>query len=448
MLGSEALTLERITCAGAKPDSHREIISIAGMPFYQSTGHNSAYANTWFPFFGLQESNAVGAYPRGWFIKSFASDLPKNITKKMSELFPSYGGLDAGRELLLRFWNVPCLLFSSTMGGGLWASEKGAELKAFLNKEFPQFYRQMPKLQVTPSLQAMTEPEAINQWLCAKAGVVDYKKLTDKFPKTVDQFLTKVAALAKKPTKPVFRPPVPVLHNPLKELPRHVASILREQAQQTVDQTGAATLPKVTLKTTPKVTPPIKPKATPKVAAKKAAPKTAPKKPAAKKVRIVSVDTQNGKHLFEARNQLRARGLKPAPKRKDHEKPLKHFLAKNTHAKPVTVSQPKKPLSSYLLWNVLFSSIAAIVAFSVGSTLGFYVFAGFAGVNFIAHSLYVGKSQQPTSLHAPSSKTSEKTDAKATSSKVWLPSQNKAGNPVSQEPKTAPKSILKTRMGL
>lgn len=439
MSGSQkTLTVERITCVSAVSSNNREIISVAGMPFYQSTGHNSAYPNTWFPFFGVQQNNTAGAYPRGWFIKSFASDLPKHITNKMDELFPSYGGCDAGRELQSRFWNVPSLLFSSTLGGGLWDSEKGVELKAFLAKTYPQYYKEVPKVEQTPSLHSMAEPEAVNQWLCTKAGLTDYKQLSQQFPKTADDFLKKVIPLAKKP-EPAFVPPIPMLRDPLKELPHYVGQILA--AQQS--------------KTAPKAAPIIAankavPKAPIKVTTKKVAERAAPKKSAPKRVKIASLDTQNGKRLFEVRNQLKNLGKKPAPKRADHEKPLQRFLKKLPETK-VVAAQPSlaaKPERRFFSFSALaFGMLTAAVYFAFGFSsmmalsLGLICYVGTMALQF-------SPTTSESAIKAPSLKTPLQNQSQEPATKAWLPSQNHNTMRVLQEQKPAPRSILKTRMGL
>ncbi|MGE3317937.1 MAG: hypothetical protein AB7I18_01465 [Candidatus Berkiella sp.] len=445
-INDKTLTIERITCANERSENDREIISVAGMPFYQSTGQNSAYTNTWFPFFGIEQTNRVGAYPRGWFIKSFVTDLPKSITDKMDELFPSYGGLNAGRELQLRFWNIPSLLFSSTIGGGLWISEKGREFKTFLNKEFPEYYQQIPKLEIMPSSQSLIEPEPINQWLCEKAGLVDYKNLMEPFPKTVDDFLKKIAVLAKKPTEPAFVPPIPMLRDPIKELPRYVGPILDQQAIPAIPKALAK---KTTQKTSPK--------ASAKVTIKQVARKAAPKQPAPKKVRIASLDTQNGKRLFEARYQLRSMGLCPAPKRTDSEKPLQRFLKKHPERKLVTApapvktplpaaTQPERQLFSGVALSLGILTAAVYLAYGFSPMmalgLGFICYAGTVALQFLP-------TQKEAAIKAPSPDATMPKETPDPSAKVWLPSQNKSKKALAQNADPSPlKSILKTRMGL
>jgi hypothetical protein len=62
------------------------------------------------------------------------------------------------------------------------------------------------------------------------------------------------------------------------------------------------------------------------VKAKDLSTKSSPQRP---KIRFASLDTLEGKRLFEIRNNLRAKGKTPAKKRVDGEKPLARFLAKH-----------------------------------------------------------------------------------------------------------------------
>lgn len=167
-----------------------EIISIKGLPFYQSSGNQSNFPNTWFPFFGLLENTKMSLYRQGWFIKALEQKLPQNINKEIMRLFPSYGGdAPGGRELLLRFWNVPCLLLSSSLGGGLWEDLRGKELKAFLEKEYPDYYQHVPTLEILPASDNISNHLEVNIWLCQQAKLSSYLELQNNFPKTLVDLL-------------------------------------------------------------------------------------------------------------------------------------------------------------------------------------------------------------------------------------------------------------------
>ena len=167
-----------------------DIISINGLPFYQSSGQQSNYPKTWFPFFGLLENSKTSFYPEGWFIKALESKLPKPIYETLMNLFPSYGSdAPGGRELLTRFWNIPCLLLSSSIGGGLWEDARGKELKAFLVKEYSDYYQQVPTFEMMPASQQIPSHIEVNQWLCKQAKITHYQDLQSQFPKTVPDLL-------------------------------------------------------------------------------------------------------------------------------------------------------------------------------------------------------------------------------------------------------------------
>lgn len=180
------ITFSQIKDVSSESSLHN-IISINGMPFYQSSGNNSAFPDTWFPFLGLQEKDLNFFISKGWYIKPthyFAQhQIPKDIDAKMDTLFPSYGAYRSGRELLNRFYNIPCLLLSSWLGGGLWKEERGQKLKVFLQEKYPSFYKDLPNSAATfLNAQPITTIEEVNQWLCQKAQVEKIEDLKDKLP--------------------------------------------------------------------------------------------------------------------------------------------------------------------------------------------------------------------------------------------------------------------------
>ncbi|MCS5708970.1 hypothetical protein CC99x_008655 [Candidatus Berkiella cookevillensis] len=189
----------------ASSTTQGNIISINGLPFYQSSGDNSAFPDTWFPFFGCLENDLNVLRKKGWYIKinhyypTPAHQIPKDIERKMNELFPSYGSCNAGRELLNRFYNMPCLLLSSWLGGGLWKEERGQKLKAFLQEQYPSFYKNLPAPAPTfLSAQPMKTMEEVNQWLCQKAQVQKIEDLKDKLPMQIISMKIQDGATEKK----------------------------------------------------------------------------------------------------------------------------------------------------------------------------------------------------------------------------------------------------------
>lgn len=173
--------------SSASEIGHHNMISINGLPFFQSSGYNSAFPQTWFPFFGCKMVDYDFNNKILWYVKPTAHfskhELPKEISTKINTLFPSYGSCDAGRQLLDRFHNVPCLLLSSWLGGGLWDKEAGKELKQFLQEKYPNFYKNFegskPKFLKAKSMKTI---KAVNQWLCEKAQVKKIEDLKGKLP--------------------------------------------------------------------------------------------------------------------------------------------------------------------------------------------------------------------------------------------------------------------------
>jgi hypothetical protein len=190
MISSVKPTLSIAHLTHTNEEHAYEIISIKGLSFYQSSGHQSNYPNTWFPFFGLLENTKMSLYRQGWFIKALETKLPQPIYKELMQLFPSYGGdAPGGRDLLIRFWNVPCLLLSSSLGGGLWDDPRGKVLKDFLRKEYPDFYQQVPTLTILPSIGNFPNHLDVNNWLCKQAKLNHYLDLQSQFPTTLADLL-------------------------------------------------------------------------------------------------------------------------------------------------------------------------------------------------------------------------------------------------------------------
>jgi hypothetical protein len=184
--GPKTLEIEQVQENFRDEGSH-QIVSIKGLPFYQSSGSHSAFPGTWFPFFGIDETG-LGHFGKHWAIKSFQTALPLELRKKINDLFPSYGSdAAAGRDLLLRFWNVPCLLLSSSLGGGLWQEARGKSLKQFLESLFPAYYLNMPVLNRIPKDVELNSIKDVNQWLCGKLQVVTVQEIKPRFPKDLTE---------------------------------------------------------------------------------------------------------------------------------------------------------------------------------------------------------------------------------------------------------------------
>lgn len=186
-------------------------------------------------------------------------------------------------------------------------------------------------------------------------------------------------------------------------------------------------------------------------------------KPAPRRsVRIASLNTIEGQRLFEVRNNLQAQGKRRTGKRKDEEKPLTRFLAKNPQATPVAEAAQLKqstpesesetktenaPASSanniYLLaahqqihlmhmkklWAAIFLclSIAAMLWFTAVSTLLIIVASSFT----FSAVLIIGEMQVDRMQQAAKERTKDKAnwtknnqaafELGCNSAKAWMP---------------------------
>lgn len=157
----------------AKPD--HLIISVAGMPFYQSSGVNSANPDTWFPFFGLIDKDGIGGLKEGDYIKPIQCKLDLGLSKMIMDT-----------ELARRFWKLPCLWVSSEIGGGFWRSQKGIKLKTYLDHHyFSLFPGMLPKLVILPITIETSSIQVVNTWLCERANVQTTDELPKIFPETL-----------------------------------------------------------------------------------------------------------------------------------------------------------------------------------------------------------------------------------------------------------------------
>lgn len=167
----------------------RKITSIFGMPFYQSSGLNSDFPDTWFPFHGLNE--------QGVFIKRSSEDFAFPLPTEFHQIFAPLSCYDKrAEELYARFGTLGGVLISSCLGGGLWESKKGKELLNVLKKKYAAFYEAWPLLVLEDSeFMHVDEIHHINQWLLSKMDGNNMKALWLIFPKSFD-------ALINLPTQP------------------------------------------------------------------------------------------------------------------------------------------------------------------------------------------------------------------------------------------------------
>lgn len=152
---------------------HHFIISVAGMPFYQSLGTNSGFPGTWFPFFGVMEENGSGLN-KGDYIKPIKTKLGEELINVVQNA-----------EVARRFWKLPCLWISAELGGGYWSTSEGIRLKKFLDRHYFNLFPDIfPKLQLLSVEREMSDIQAINTWLgrCANLNTIDFPTI---FPETL-----------------------------------------------------------------------------------------------------------------------------------------------------------------------------------------------------------------------------------------------------------------------
>lgn len=211
-----------VTITPKNEEIKRRIISINGLPFYQSSGDASTHTGTWFPFFGLQEhDNAFGR--KGSFIKPFVPIMDTEILTPLRKYFPKNPYNNA--MLDQRFGSRAGIVLSSWLGGGLWDTDKGKLLKAELEKLYPDFYQYWPQPHI------LTDDDAsnvdVNTWLCQQAGVNDLLEIEPKIP-SIDALIDRY-----KP-KPNSKPePKPILvFSNYKENTSNLGSIMNDQGER------------------------------------------------------------------------------------------------------------------------------------------------------------------------------------------------------------------------
>lgn len=150
-----------------------------------------------------------------------------------------------------------------------------------------------------------------------------------------------------------------------------------------------------------------------------------------KRVRIRSLDSQEGERLN--RNDLRAKGNHPLPRRQDGETPLKHFLAKKTQSEQSTNETNKelpktRAANNHTSWLIMlfFVSLAATsLCLGTSSSLIALSFVLFPSIVFLINQNQFSKLKSEMQARAkdPSKWMQENKDAYdlGTTSKNWIP---------------------------
>lgn len=148
------------------------ITVVNDQPFYLSSGLNSNFKNTWFPFFGMLEQSTQDN-DKGWIIKASTHSLPSRVVEKINDICKEIEeyGLDIAYKyhgLLIRFADVDSMIISSILGGGFWLFDSGKQLRSLLEGLYPQKYGSDYLLMTGISIANDTDPELeikINRWL-------------------------------------------------------------------------------------------------------------------------------------------------------------------------------------------------------------------------------------------------------------------------------------------
>lgn len=160
----------------------RNIVCILGMPFYCSSGKNSGFSDTWFPFYGIDRM--------GIFVKRFQDDgtLPEQFYKQFS---PASCYDRAASQLPARFGSLIGLLISSILGGGLWQSKAGGQLMGHLQETYPLFYENAPEFEFVESRNRYCKENTflINDWIKQQARIVNISHVPKCFPTSIEHLI-------------------------------------------------------------------------------------------------------------------------------------------------------------------------------------------------------------------------------------------------------------------
>jgi hypothetical protein len=138
--------------------------------FYQSTGDNSAFKNTWFPFSGMRLS---------WFIKPheglYLSDSEKFFDQhfvnfirngknifKVQELPPGWVQANEAEMFMIRFGNTECMLISYLIGGGYWECPESLMVRKYINQYYSYELNRL-KISAGKTIEDFQKPQNITQ---------------------------------------------------------------------------------------------------------------------------------------------------------------------------------------------------------------------------------------------------------------------------------------------
>jgi hypothetical protein len=155
-------------------EGDRKMAICNGYAIYQSTGTNSGFPGTWFPFLGIADPYSNNDYFKrcatihgaGYIIKakSIFRNIPGEIEEKGKEL-----GLT--EDFFYRIGNLACLLLSAQINNGFWNTACGSQFKCYLQEKYSQLsdnilFEDKPSL-IIP----VNELAKVNSWLLANGAL-------------------------------------------------------------------------------------------------------------------------------------------------------------------------------------------------------------------------------------------------------------------------------------
>lgn len=141
-------------------DGPRRMTVIRGFPMYRSTGRNSKFKDTWFPFLGIDGT--------GWLRKPQVN-LPNDVLSFFKEI-----ELDNSIITLSRFGNYLSLCISASIGGGFWHTEKGIALKSFLKEKYADYFLTEEELAIFRETPKRKKISKVNDIAIANANLMQY----------------------------------------------------------------------------------------------------------------------------------------------------------------------------------------------------------------------------------------------------------------------------------
>lgn len=196
--------------------SSRQIVVIAGIPFYRSSGLNSGFEGTWLPFLGIASEHLEGTYSasiihgsyihtekepwvrnnlsaemrhyfresNGWFIKLENVFGIEEEKEEEDSFFKDIMAFAPRRKktILDRVSRPILAVISASLGGGFWETDTGDSVYSFLKEKYPidairaNFGVMEPEVEFSG-----TNFKDVNEWLLVQGAAVNVmRRLQDR----------------------------------------------------------------------------------------------------------------------------------------------------------------------------------------------------------------------------------------------------------------------------